>query len=187
MNKTRMTGKLSATLAALALTAGLGLAGGPPASAAYCGITWGSLAKAAYTPTYSGSITNVRSGQHPCFDRLVIDARGPVSGYRVAYVNQVPSEGSGMAVPVRGGARLMVALVAPAYDNAGRATYSPVDRRELVNVTGYSTFRQVAWGGSHEGHTTLALGVRGRLPVRVFVVPGPGNGSRVVVDVAHSW
>ncbi|MHA7281069.1 AMIN-like domain-containing (lipo)protein [Arthrobacter sp. MDT2-2] len=181
-----MTGKLSATLAALALTAGLGLAGGPPASAAYCGITWGSTAKIAAT-TSTAPITNIRSGQHACFDRLVIDARGRVSGYRVAYVNQVAADGSGMVVPVRGGARLAVTLVAPSYDNAGRATYSPVNHRELVNVTSYSTFRQVAWAGSFEGYTTLALGVRARLPVRVFVVPGPGAGSRVVIDVAHRW
>ncbi|MHA7180662.1 AMIN-like domain-containing (lipo)protein [Arthrobacter sp. MDB2-24] len=180
-----MTGKLSAILAALALTAGLGLAGGPPASAAYCGITWGSLAKVA-TSTSTAPITNVRSGRHACFDRLVIDARGHVSGYRVAYVNQVRADGSGMVVPVRGGARLSVTVNAPAYYN-GMSTYPRSNDRELVNVAGYSTFRQVAWAGSFEGYTTLALGVRARLPVRVFVVPGPGAGSRVVVDVAHRW
>ncbi|MFJ6001810.1 hypothetical protein [Arthrobacter sp. NPDC092385] len=186
MKQSRMTGRLSATFAALALTAGLGLAGGPPASAAYCGITWGSTVKAA--PTYSSApITNVRSGRHECFDRLVIDARGPVSGYRVAYVNKVGNPGSGATVPLRGGARLSVTVLAPAYDDAGRATYSPARRSELVNVTGYSTFRQVALAGSYEGQTTFGLGVRARLPVRVFVVPGPGAGSRVVIDVAHLW
>ncbi|WP_435868725.1 AMIN-like domain-containing (lipo)protein [Arthrobacter burdickii] len=182
-----MTGKLSATLAALALTAGLGLAGGPPASAAYCGITWGSLAKAAYTPTYSGSITNVRSGQHPCFDRLVIDVNGRVSGYTVRYVDNYNPYGSPHSIPLRGGARLSVTVNAPAYNYAGSATYMPANSRELVNVAGYSTFRQVVKAGSFEGYTDFGIGVRGRLPVRVFVVPGPGNGSRVVVDVAHSW
>ncbi|MUK03033.1 hypothetical protein GM708_14545 [Vibrio cholerae] len=186
MNSSRPTGKLPATLAALALTAGLGLAGAPPASAAYCGITWGSTAKA--SPTYSSApITDVRSGRHDCFDRLVIDARGPVSGYRVAYTDQVTRPGSGAGVPLRGGARLSVTVLAPAYDGAGRATYSPASRAELVDVTGYSTFRQVALAGSFEGQTTLGLGVRARLPVRVTVLPGPGAGSRVVVDVAHRW
>jgi hypothetical protein len=52
----------------------------------------------------------------------------------------------------------------------------------LVNVTGFSTFRQVAWAGSFEGQTTVGLGVRARLPFRVFTLPG-----RVVVDVAHVW
>jgi hypothetical protein len=186
MNRPRPTGKLPATLAALALTAGLGLAGAPPASAAYCGITWGSTARTA--PTYSSApLTDVRSGRHTCFDRLVIDARGPVSGYRLGYVDQVTQPGSGAAVPLRGGARLALTVLAPAYDAAGRATYSPTDRAELVDVAGYATFRQVALAGSFEGQTTLGLGVRARLPVRIMVLPGPGTGSRVGIDVAHRW
>ncbi|MEC5200202.1 hypothetical protein RCH21_002445 [Arthrobacter sp. PL16] len=187
MNKSRLTEKLSATLAALALTAGLGLAGAPPASAAYCGITWGSTAKAAYTPTYSAPITNVRSGQHGCFDRLVIDVSGPVSGYSARYVTQFTGIGSGLPIPLRGGARLSVTVIAPSYDGNYTPTYRPANRRELVNVAGYSTFRQVATGGSYEGRTSFGVGVRAQLPVRVFVVPGPGAGSRVVVDVAHYW
>ena len=42
----------------------------------------------------------------------------------------------------------------------------------VVNVTGFRTFRQVAWGGSFEGSTTLGLGVRARLPFRVTVLDG---------------
>lgn len=186
MSSSRLAGQFPATLAALALAAGLGLAGGPPASAAYCGITWGSTAKAAPASS-SAPITDVRSGRHECFDRLVIDARGPVSGYRVAYTGQVASPGSGAPIPLRGGARLSVTVLAPAYDDAGRPTYSPRHRTELVDVTGYSTFRQVALAGSFEGQTTFGLGVRSRLPVRVTVLPGPGDGSRVVIDVAHLW
>jgi hypothetical protein len=184
MNKTRMTGKLSATLAALALTAGLGLAGGPPASAAYCGITWGSLAEASGTLS-SGRVTNVRSGQHACFDRLVVDVRGPMAGYSVKY-DSVAGIGSGIPIPLRGAADLSITILAPAY-NGSMATYTPANRMELVNVAGYSTFRQVVMAGSYEGRTALGLGVRARLPFRAFVVPGPGYGSRVVVDVAHSW
>jgi hypothetical protein len=45
----------------------------------------------------------------------------------------------------------------------------------------------VGWAGSFEGQTTLGLGVRARLPFRAFVLPGPGSGSRLVVDVAHRW
>jgi hypothetical protein len=54
-------------------------------------------------------------------------------------------------------------------------------------VTGYQTFRQVAWAGSFEGQSTIALGVRARLPFRVFTLAGPGTGSRLVIDVAHFW
>ena len=56
-------------------------------------------------------------------------------------------------------------------------------------MAGYSTFRQVAWAGSFEGYTTLALGVRARLPFRVFVLPARPGPTRtaLVIDVAHRW
>ncbi len=187
MKNSRMTGKLSATLAALALTAGLGLAGGPPASAAYCGITWGSTAKAATSTLRPAPITDVRAGRHACFDRLVVDVRRRTAGYTVQYVGAFTGIGSGETIPLRGGARLSVTVNAPAYNQAGQAVYQPVDPRRVVNVAGYTTFRQVAYGGSYEGYTSFGLGVRARLPMRVFVLPGPGAGSRVVIDVAHRW
>jgi hypothetical protein len=180
---------------ALALVAGTASAvGASSARAPYCGITWGSLVKAdpAYT---SAPITNVRSGRHACFDRLVIDLAAPVvpgggqgNGYHVRYVPQVTQDGSGDPVPLAGGAFLEVIVHAPAYDvNTGVSTYNPPDPSNLVNVSGYPTFRQVADAGSFEGQTTIGLGVRARLPFRVFVLAGPGSGSRMVIDVAHRW
>ncbi|WP_194816244.1 hypothetical protein [Nocardia sp. XZ_19_385] len=169
------------TLATLVVTAA-------PASStpSYCGLVWGSLNKS--IPTGSQTpLTNIRSGRHQCFDRLVFDLAGPVSGYHVAYTDRVTMDGSGAPVPLRGGAFLQAAVYAPAYDNAGNSTYHPANRNELTDVTGYSTFRQVAWAGSFEGQTTVGLGVRARLPFRVFTLDGPGNGSRVVLDVAHYW
>ncbi len=41
--------------------------------------------------------------------------------------------------------------------------------------------------GTFEGQTQVALGVRGRLPFRAFVLDGPGDGARLVIDVAHKW
>jgi hypothetical protein len=158
---------------------------GAATTAPYCGIRWGSLAK--HADGFTGSpVTNVRSGRHDCFDRLVVDLAGPVGGYRVKYVSQVVEDGSGRPIPLAGGAFLRVVVLAPAYDENG-STYSPADPAHLVNVGGYRTFRQVAWAGSFEGQTTLGLGVRARLPFRVFKLNGPGAGSRIVVDVAHRW
>jgi hypothetical protein len=45
----------------------------------------------------------------------------------------------------------------------------------------------VAWGGSFEGYTTIGVGVRARRPFRVFGLPGPDTGSRLVIDIAHRW
>ncbi len=88
---------------------------------------------------------------------------------------------------LRGGAKLRLIIKAPAYDDNGGLTYAPANGDELVDVAGYRTFRQVSWAGTHEGQTTIGLGVRARLPMRVLVLNDPDGGRRVVVDVAHRW
>ena len=115
-----------------------------------------------------------------------MDIRGAQNGFQVRYVTQVHDQG-GSVIPLRGGAFLEIVLLDPAYDASGYPTYTPANRRELVNVAGCKTFRQAAWGGSFEGYTTIGLGVRARLPFRVFTLAGPGSSSRVVLDVAHRW
>jgi hypothetical protein len=180
--------KLHTWLAVILMAVGLGFLAPGPASAAtsYCGLAWGSLAQAAPEMS-SASVTNVRTGQHYCFDRMVVDLNGPAKGYTVRYVPDVLQDGSGAAVPLRGSAFLQIAVNAPAYNSNGEPTYNPVAPAELSDVSGYQTFRQVAYAGSFEGYTSLGLGVRARLPFRVVALDGPGSGSRLVVDVAHFW
>ena len=169
---------LAASFTAIALAA--------PAQAAapYCGITWGSVAKQSPAGA-GGEITGIRAGRHDCYDRLVIDLRGSSAGAstHVAYVAQVREDPSDRPVALRGGAFLQIAVQAPDHTTAYVPTYAPADRQELVDVTGFRTFRQVAHAGSFEGVTTLGLGVRARLPFRVFNL----SGGRVVIDVAHRW
>ncbi len=177
---------VAATVAAIAA-----VAPSTASAAPYCGITWGSLAKSAGAPT-PDPIVDVRAGRHACYDRLVVDldggAAGDSAGYTVGYVPVVLAQGSGFPVALRGGAFLDISLRAPAYDpRTGTPTYTPAVPTELVDVTGYRTFRQASWGGSFEGYTTIGLGVRARLPFRVFTLTGPGDGSRIVIDVAHQW
>jgi hypothetical protein len=175
-------------IAALLLVGGLGAALPTAATAApYCGITWGST-RESRSGFSTSQITNVRSGQHACFDRLVIDLDDDVTGYSVKYVSTVHRPGSGFAVPLRGGADLEIIVNAPTYNvEIGHETYHPRDRDNLVNVTDYRTFRQAALAGSFEGESTFGLGVRARLPFRTTVLDGPGDGSRLVIDVAHKW
>ena len=155
----------------------------------WCGIGWGSLGRSRTIGTAPGTLSDVRAGRHTCFDRLVLDVDDVAGslGYDVRYVDAVRADGSGQVVPTAGGARLQVVLHSPAYDGRGQATYPVADRDALVDVDGWSTFRQVVWAGSFEGRSTLGLGVRARLPFRVFVLDGPGDGARLVVDVAHRW
>jgi len=62
----------------------------------------------------------------------------------------------------------------------------PPDPTEVVSVRGWRTFRQVSFGAFGYG-ATFGLGVRARMPYRVFTLPGPGDGSRLVIDVTHRW
>jgi hypothetical protein len=154
-------------------------------TAPYCGITWGSLAKTSTTMA-RGPVTNVRAGRHTCYDRLVVDLRGRAPGYTVKYVSNVYTEGKGDLVPLRGGAKLLVVVNAPAYTTTGRPSFTPANPREVVDVDDWRTFRQVAWAGTFEGYTSLGVGVRARLPFRVFTLQD-ATTSRLVIDVAHHW
>ena len=186
---TRHRATVVAALAALAVPAAVastsGAATTSPASTAasvatpFCGITWGSLAKTA-TPLWTGRVTGVRAGQHACYDRLVFDiAKGSGRlGYSVRYVTSVAGP-SGIPTAVSGGARLQVTINAPAtvkVPSSGTTTYN-----------GWRTFRQLKWVASFEGYTDYGLGVRARLPMRVFTLPNADGSTRLVVDVAHRW
>ena len=156
---------------ALVLTgaAGVASASSTEAASASCGVSWGSQ------PTSEGLI---------------------------GYVPEVLTEGKGDVLALRGGAKLSIAMYANitnvrsgrhgcydrlVFDLAASGLGGPVNDLTLPSVAGFSTFRQVAYGGSFEGHTTFGLGLRARLPMRVFTLAGPGDGSRLVVDVAHHW
>lgn len=175
-------------LGAAAVTVAAGSVLVVPAMAAtgpYCGQTWGSTDKQATGS--AASLAALRAGQQDCYDRLVLDIDGPAAGYDVRYVSQVVTQGQGAPQSLRGAGFLDVTVKATTYDTAGRPTFTPSSRTDVVDVTGYRTFRQVAFGGSFEGYTTFGLGVRARLPFRVFVLRGPGSRSRLVVDVGHQW
>ncbi|GAA1498117.1 AMIN-like domain-containing (lipo)protein [Paeniglutamicibacter kerguelensis] len=185
-----MNKKFGAAVAAVFVAAGLGISPAAPSATAmaapYCGIAWGSAAdSAAHYST--GHITNVRTGRHACFDRLVIDLKGKVRGYDVRYVTAVYTEGQGKRVPLAGAADLQIVVMAPAYSFSGNPTYNPSNWAHAKNVAGYTTFRQVAFLGSFEGQTSFGLGVRARLPFRTFVLTGAGSTSMLVIDVAHRW
>jgi hypothetical protein len=169
-----------AVLTIVAASLGLASSQAGATTTPYCGITWGSLAK--HSGQGSGSppapLTAISAGQHPCYDRLVFQLNGPPAGYNLHY-GPVLTQGQGLPLALRGGASIDIVLHASAN--------GPANPANVVNVSGFRTFRQVAYGGSFEGYTTIGLGVRARLPFRVFALPGPGHQSRIVVDVAHQW
>jgi hypothetical protein len=170
-------------IAAISLFMVSGFAATPVQAASYCGITWGSLPKSAGVMRQS-PLTNIRTGRHECFDRMVFDFNGTAPGYNVKYVSNVYADGSGQLIPLAGGAKIQIVALAPAYNQNGQATYPGVVGGSLpgVNLTGYQTFRDAKFAGSFEGQTTVGLGVRARLPFRAFTLD-----NRLIIDVAHRW
>jgi hypothetical protein len=172
----------------------LGIGGIAPAGAVTrgtapsCRITWGSLQKGGGSMS-TGALLASRTGQHSCFDRVVFEFTGPANGFRVQYANEVFTEGQGLPLSSRtaGAALIGVHLLEPANSETGQATFVHRTGEHVANTTGYRTLRDVVFGGSFEGNTTFAVGVRARLPFRVFVLAGPGSHSRIVLDIAHRW
>lgn len=163
--------KILFVLIGLLVALGATLLIAPTANATVCPTGWGSLPKVNSAGSLA-HITGVRAGRNDCYDRLVFDVNGAAPGWSVRYVDTVFSEGKGDPLPVTGGAKLEVVV------------RSLSDTNVMPNVSGFSTFRSVVYGGSFEGQTTVGLGVRARLPFRVFTLSNP---SRVVLDVAHHW
>jgi hypothetical protein len=84
--------RLLILLVAVLATTAVGAAA--PAAAArtpYCGIRWGSLAKA-HESTAVAPLVNVRAGRRTCYDRLVVDFSGRVNGYRVGAGGRRPGQ-----------------------------------------------------------------------------------------------
>ncbi|GII24627.1 AMIN-like domain-containing (lipo)protein [Planosporangium mesophilum] len=188
--------KLRNVLVAMAVTAcGLVAAAAPAGAgmmrastaAPYCGITWGSQDRSADALS-TAVLLYSRTGQHDCYDRVVFEFDGPANGYAISY-GEAYTEGQGLALSpyTAGGAVLKVTLLAPAYYQSGAEAYPYRSGDHTANVVGYQTLRDVVFGGSFEGYTSFAVGVRARLPYRVFVLSGPGTHSRIVLDVAHRW
>ena len=105
---------------------------------------------------------------------------------------------------MRGRAILSIRIRAYTHDPLTGPVYNSVSRdpRELVDVSGYRTFRQLELAQDFEDPEgcepsdarcptlVFGLGVRARLPVRVFALagsPSSSHGARLVIDVAHSW
>ncbi|MET7668010.1 AMIN-like domain-containing (lipo)protein [Micromonospora luteifusca] len=178
---------LAVVLAGLVAGAGSSSAASTTTGSAYCGITWGSAEKSAGALS-SAPLIDVRTGRHDCYDRVVFEFAGPVDGYAVGY-GETWTEGEGLALSpyTAGGALLRVSLRAPAYDDAHQGTVPYAVGAHVANLLRYPTLRDVVFGGSFEGYSTFAVGVRARLPFRTFVLAGPGTHSRIVLDVAHQW
>ena len=124
-------------------------------------------------PTLSG----VRAGHHPGFDRVVFEFRGPVPRHHVRYVDQLVQDGSGKPVSVAGAADLEVVFQgANAHDQNGTPTVDP--RRFSPRLP---AVQEVAQIGDFEAVVSYGIGVDRRRPLEVTTLSSP---SRLVIDVS---
>ena len=155
--------------------------------------TWDTAEESA-EPSTADPLYLVRVGQHDCFDRVVMDVNGQADvGYLVKYVPVVSADGSGKPFPVAGKAALQVVVHAPAQGsddtghqpgkilaNAGDRLY-PASR-----LADWQSLREVRFAGSFEGYSTVAIGVRDKLPFRVSTELDKTDEVRhLVIDIAH--
>jgi len=126
------------------------------------------------------TLTNIRTGANPGFDRVVLDltaGSAPAASYQL--VDELTADPSGEIVWLTGEYFINVsATPAAAHNDNGAPTYPGPQKfrtRNLRNVMA------VAVTGDFEGHLTVGLGVRSRTAVNVFTLTGP---NRVVIDVA---
>jgi hypothetical protein len=122
------------------------------------------------------AVTDIRTASHPeCrYDRLVLDIRGALPGYSIAYVSHVTADPSGQQLTVPGHAILLV-TVRPAQGHNGGSIGT------LTGGVHEASFPMLAgWesAGDFEGVVRLAIGVRSRTAFRVGELPG-----RLYIDV----
>lgn len=172
--RTRLTSLLAALASALLLS---GLLAPAPASALPA---WRTTAIAWENPqARAPQVVDLRFARHARFDRVVIDVRGRLPGYRTGYTARHTYDGSGAPVRIRGG--LWVSL-SPAYahDSSGRSVY---DGPRLARP-GFPALKAIAFTGDYEGHVSFAFGLDPRrTPYRIFRLHDP---QRIVIDFKHT-
>lgn len=125
------------------------------------------------------SVVAVRVAHQPGFDRVVFELAGKPGepGWRVEYVEDPSSQGSGEPVEVRGTAVLAVTISGTGYPmDTGVEEFSG----EPVLPPGLRAVQDVELGAVFEGDYEAFVGVSEQAPFRVFRLADP---ARVVVDV----
>lgn len=127
------------------------------------------------------AMTNIRTGNNPTFDRIVLDlTAGPAPAVSYQLTDELTADPSGEIVWLTGEYFVNVsATPAAAHDDSGAPTYPGPPKFRTRNLTNVMA---VAVTGDFEGHLTVGLGVRSRTAVNVFTLTSP---DRVVIDVAH--
>ncbi|MGY1747595.1 AMIN-like domain-containing (lipo)protein [Blastococcus sp. SYSU D00695] len=125
------------------------------------------------------TVTDIRTGRHDGFDRVVFEVGGEgLPGWDVRYVDVASSQGRGEVVPVAGQAILQVTLSGVAYPyETGVEEFSAAG---AVPGAGTRTVTEVVFDSTFEGTTVAFVGTTSRAPFRVSLLQDP---TRVVLEV----
>lgn len=155
--------------------------------------TTGTLAEAPNAPrdampkrgTASGdaglTVTNIRIGHQPGFDRVVYDLGGTgTPGWIVQYADRAVQDGSGKPIDVAGKSILEVQILGSAYPfDSAVAPYAGPDPATEPSAPGIAgVYRNTVF----EGTTQSFIGVNADRPG--FIVTTLNNPTRLVIDVA---
>ncbi|WP_156212877.1 AMIN-like domain-containing (lipo)protein [Lentzea aerocolonigenes] len=144
------------------------------------------LAVFTFIPTASAqsvpTLSNIRTGAHPDYDRVVLDMSGVTPDYRVREVAGVASCGSGAPVSMPGSNEVLSIYVhgAAAHDDNGNPTYTG---SQNFATPGLNNVRRVALHCDFEAVLGIAVGYdNAGTWHRVFQLTNP---SRLVIDIGR--
>lgn len=131
-------------------------------------------------PFGRATLTDLRTGRHDGFDRIVLAFDGPAPICTARYVDQVFADGSGDPIALAGNAFLRVALQgASTYDDDGHRGFTGVGDTDTAAL---SNVEDVAMAGDFEAVLSIGIGLARRTDFEVFSLSDP---TRVVIDIAH--
>lgn len=124
-------------------------------------------------------VVDLRYAEHAGFDRVVIDVRRHLSGYRISYTKRLTYDGSGKKVPLKGRKKMTLTLrPAFAHNTSGDNIY----RGPALKQVSLPTLRGVAFTGDFEGVVSFGFTTRRKAPYRIFTMTNP---RRIVIDWKH--
>ncbi|WP_026159258.1 AMIN-like domain-containing (lipo)protein [Corynebacterium doosanense] len=124
-------------------------------------------------------VTDVRTGSHSGFDRVVFDLEGEGEpGWFIDFTTSASQQGSGNPIPFTGTSALNV--------NIDGTVYPHEVGKEIPNLStseGAGNITEVISAGTFEGRSQFIVGLNSAVPYSVQVLDNP---KRLVIDLVQS-
>jgi hypothetical protein len=126
----------------------------------------------------SSTLVALRAAHHPemfpTYDRVVFEFADTLPQFRIEYVSELISDGSGLPVPIGGRSILLVQFTpAQAHSNTGQATAAARMKPKLPIV------KEIVCSGDFEAVVTYGIGLAKKAYTRILTMDNP---YRLVID-----